>query len=57
LPAAALVGAIGLRKEVDNAWPVIAGGVRSVPFGVAILAMPGAGALGLVWLTGTYAIM
>jgi uncharacterized membrane protein HdeD (DUF308 family) len=52
-----IVGAIRLRKEIDNEWLLIAGGVLSVLFGVAILVMPGAGALALVWMIGTYAII
>jgi hypothetical protein len=52
-----IVGAIKLRKEIDNEWLLIAGGVLSVLFGVAILVMPGAGALALVWLIGLYAII
>ena len=52
-----LVGAIRLRKEIDSEWLLIAGGVRSALFGVAILVMPGAGALALVWLIGIYTII
>jgi uncharacterized membrane protein HdeD (DUF308 family) len=52
-----IVGAIKLRKEIDNEWLLIAGGVLSVLFGIAVLIMPGAGALAVVWMIGIYAII
>jgi uncharacterized membrane protein HdeD (DUF308 family) len=52
-----IIGAIRLREEIDNEWLLIAGGVLSVLFGVAILVMPSAGALALVWMIGLYAII
>lgn len=51
-----IVGAVQLRKVIDHEWLLIAAGVFSVLFGVAVLAAPGAGALALVWLIGAYAI-
>ena len=52
-----IVGAIKLRKEIDNEWWLILAGVLSVIFGVLVLAMPGAGALALIWVIGAYAIV
>ena len=52
-----IVGALRLRKEISNEWLLIAIGLLSVIFGLAILANPGAGALALVWLIGIYAIL
>ena len=52
-----IIGAIRLRNEIDNEWFLILSGIISVIFGVAIVAQPGAGALALVWLIGTYAII
>ena len=52
-----IVGAIKLRKEIDNEWWLILAGVLSVIFGVVVLAMPGAGALALIWVIGAYAIV
>jgi uncharacterized membrane protein HdeD (DUF308 family) len=52
-----IIGAIKLRKEIDNEWMLILSGVLSVLFGVAIAIMPGAGALALVWVIGAYAIV
>jgi len=52
-----IVGAIRIRKEIDNEWWLILSGALSVLFGLAILIMPGAGALALVWIIGAYAIV
>lgn len=52
-----IVGAIKIRKEIDNEWWLILSGALSVLFGLAILIMPGAGALALIWLIGAYAIV
>jgi len=51
-----IVGAIKLRKEIDNEWLLILGGVVSVLFGGALFAAPGAGALALITVIGIYAI-
>jgi uncharacterized membrane protein HdeD (DUF308 family) len=51
-----VIGAIRLRKEIDNEWFLILGGIVSVLFGVAMMAAPGAGALALVWVIGIYAV-
>src|SRR5512134_2702196 len=45
-----IIGAIQLRKEIDNEWLLILGGVISVLFGVGMMLAPGAGALALVWV-------
>jgi uncharacterized membrane protein HdeD (DUF308 family) len=52
-----IIGAIQLRKEIDNEWLLILGGVISVLFGIGVLMAPGAGALALVWVIGSYAII
>jgi len=49
-----IVGAIKLRKEIDNEWWLILAGALSVIFGLIVLAAPGAGALALVWIIGAY---
>lgn len=51
-----IVGAIQLRKEIDNEWMLILGGALSVAFGLGVLLLPGAGALALIWLIAAYAI-
>jgi len=51
-----ILGAIRLRKEIDNEWLLALAGALSVAFGVLVIAMPGAGALGLIWVIGAYSI-
>ncbi len=52
-----IIGAIQLRKEIDNEWLLILGGIISVLFGIGVMLAPGAGALALIWVIGTYAII
>jgi uncharacterized membrane protein HdeD (DUF308 family) len=52
-----IVGAIRLRKEIDNEWLLILGGIISVLFGGVLFASPGAGALALITVIGIYAII
>jgi len=52
-----IIGAIQLRKEIDNEWFLILGGIISVLFGIGVMLAPGAGALALIWVIGTYALI
>jgi uncharacterized membrane protein HdeD (DUF308 family) len=52
-----IIGAIQLRKQIDNEWLLILGGIISVLFGIGVMLAPGAGALALVWVIGTYAVI
>jgi uncharacterized membrane protein HdeD (DUF308 family) len=51
-----IIGAIQLRKEIDNEWWLILSGALSVIFGLILLFAPGAGALGLIWAIAAYSI-
>lgn len=52
-----IIGAIQLRKEIDNEWLLILAGAISVLFGIGVLMAPGAGALALIWVIGSYAVI
>lgn len=51
-----IIGAINLRKEIEDEWLLIASGMLSVIFGALIFIFPGAGALGLAFAIGAFAI-
>jgi uncharacterized membrane protein HdeD (DUF308 family) len=50
-----IVGAIRLRKEIDNEWLLLMHGALAVLFGLIALVRPGAGALALIWLIASFA--
>lgn len=52
-----IIGAIRLRHEIDDEWWLIAAGILSVLFGLAVLFRPGAGALAIVWVIAAYAVL
>ena len=52
-----IVAAIRLRKEIEGEWMLIVAGLASVFFGVLLMAQPGAGALAMLWLIGSYAMV
>ncbi|HMA06386.1 MAG TPA: DUF308 domain-containing protein [Ramlibacter sp.] len=52
-----IVAAIRLRKELEGEWLLILGGLASVLFGVFLMAQPGRGAVALIWLIATYAVV
>jgi uncharacterized membrane protein HdeD (DUF308 family) len=52
-----IVGAIRLRREIDGEMWLILGGLVSVGFGVFMIMRPAAGALALLWLIATFALV
>ena len=52
-----IVAAIRLLRELEDEWLLILGGLASVVFGVSLMAQPGRGAVALIWLIATYAIV
>jgi uncharacterized membrane protein HdeD (DUF308 family) len=52
-----IVSAIQVRRVIDNEWMLIIGGILSILFGIALFMSPAAGALGMIWLIGTFAII
>ncbi|HEX7236118.1 MAG TPA: HdeD family acid-resistance protein [Gammaproteobacteria bacterium] len=51
-----IVGAIRLRKEIDNEWLLLIHGALAALFGLMVLVRPGAGALALIWLIASFAL-
>ena len=49
--------AVRLRKLIDNEWLLILSSVVSIIFGILLIALPGPGALSIVWLLGSYALI
>ena len=49
--------AIRLRQEISNEWMLILAGLASVAFGALLMARPAAGALAVLWLIASYAIV
>jgi uncharacterized membrane protein HdeD (DUF308 family) len=49
--------AIRLRREIEGELFLGLGGLASIIFGLIVFAFPGDGAVALVWLIGTYAIV
>jgi len=52
-----IVAAIQLRKVIENEWLLGLAGVVAILFGVALIVRPGAGALALIWLIATFALI
>jgi len=48
--------AIRLQREITGEWALIAGGIISIVFGLALTVLPAVGILSLVWLIGIYAV-
>lgn len=52
-----VIGAIQLRKEIDNEWWLILSGILSVAFGVLLVWNPGVSAVAMIWILGVYALI
>jgi uncharacterized membrane protein HdeD (DUF308 family) len=51
-----VVAAIRLRKEIEGEWALGLAGVLSVLFGLALVALPGPGAVAIAWLIASYSV-
>ncbi|TCK32836.1 uncharacterized membrane protein HdeD (DUF308 family) [Paraburkholderia sp. BL8N3] len=52
-----LIAAVRLKRRGRTEWLLFFIGILSALFGIFVLVVPGAGALALVWMIGTYAIV
>jgi uncharacterized membrane protein HdeD (DUF308 family) len=52
-----IASAVRLRKVIAHEWLLIFAGIASIIFGVFLIASPGPGALSLIWLIGSYALI
>ena len=52
-----IVTAIRLRKEIQGELWLALAGIGSLVFGLILLARPGIGALAVIWIIGTYALI
>jgi uncharacterized membrane protein HdeD (DUF308 family) len=52
-----IIAAFRLRKEIQNEWLLGLSGALSVLFGIVMFVQPGAGALAVIWLIGSFAIV
>jgi len=51
-----IVGAVLLRREIDNEWTMALSGALWVLLGIVLAALPGAGLVSLAWLIGIFAL-
>jgi uncharacterized membrane protein HdeD (DUF308 family) len=54
---AEIVTALQLRRHVEGEWRLALVGALSVGFGLLLVAAPGTGAMALLWMIGTYAVI
>lgn len=52
-----IVAAVRLRRAIHNEWWLGLSGLASVIFGIVLMIQPAAGALAVIWLIGSYAIV
>jgi uncharacterized membrane protein HdeD (DUF308 family) len=52
-----IIAAFHLRRELTNEWLLALNGALAVLFGILLIAAPGAGALAVLWMIGTFAVI
>jgi uncharacterized membrane protein HdeD (DUF308 family) len=52
-----IAAAIQLRRVISGEWGMVLSGLLSVVLGILLFVFPSAGAVGLIWLIGIYAII
>jgi uncharacterized membrane protein HdeD (DUF308 family) len=53
----AIAAAVQLRNVIANEWLMILSGSASIVFGILLIVLPSSGALAIVWLLGSYALL
>jgi uncharacterized membrane protein HdeD (DUF308 family) len=51
-----IVAAIRLRQVITGEWMLVLSGIVSILFGVMVFTFPLAGAVGISWILGAYAM-
>src|SRR6266850_989433 len=51
-----IAAAISLRRVITGEWMLVLSGIVSILFGILVFAFPVAGAVGISWIFGTYAM-
>ena len=52
-----VVAAVRLRHEITGEWWLALGGITGVAFGILLMLRPAQGALAVLWLIGSYALV
>lgn len=52
-----IAAAVKLRKEIEGEWLLALSGLLSIALGFLLVFLPEAGAIGLVWYLGAYAVV
>lgn len=52
-----VIAAVRLRHEITGEWWLALGGVAGVAFGILLMLRPAEGALAVLWLIGSYALV
>jgi len=54
--AVQIMGAFELRKEIESEWLLLASGIASLAFGLAVISFPHTAAVGLMWAIALFAL-
>jgi len=52
-----IAAAIRLRREIEGEWLLGLAGCASILFGIILIIVPGPGAIALIWVIGSYALI
>jgi uncharacterized membrane protein HdeD (DUF308 family) len=52
-----IIAAVRLRHDITGEWWLALGGIAAVAFGVLLIQNPAAGALAVLWLIGSFALV